>query len=191
MYFDNIKVRISADMAMGNLSLRCTSTVGWKPAQIMLTVHSVAPSFVSISQYVSPCTLHVPLLNFCLSSHSIRGWETEKGGNVRVRPGPAGLFWAPAAGTEQHRTGGQSVCETEHKSVLQNCSYRVMEQWQYLNSVFLLCPSVFQVTVYMLSGVGAALLLILLFTVWSSIRKRQKPEARQACDAQINSEQSQ
>ncbi|XP_041813234.1 zona pellucida sperm-binding protein 4-like [Chelmon rostratus] len=49
----------------------------------------------------------------------------------------------------------------------------------------------FQVTVYMLSGVGAALLLILLFTAWSSIRKWQKSKAQEACDAQVDSEQSQ
>ncbi|XP_039978877.1 zona pellucida sperm-binding protein 4-like isoform X2 [Xiphias gladius] len=44
----------------------------------------------------------------------------------------------------------------------------------------------FQVTVYTLSGVGAALLLILLFTVWSSITKCQKTEMRQACDPQVD-----
>ncbi|XP_070837406.1 zona pellucida sperm-binding protein 4-like [Chaetodon trifascialis] len=49
----------------------------------------------------------------------------------------------------------------------------------------------FQVTLYMLSGVGAALLLILLFTAWTSIRKWRKPEAQEACDAQVDSEQSQ
>lgn len=54
-----------------------------------------------------------------------------------------------------------------------------------------LCSSVFQVTVYMLSGVGAGLLLILLFTAWSSIRKRQKPEAQQVCDAQVDRNRSQ
>nr|XP_046272284.1 zona pellucida sperm-binding protein 4-like isoform X2 [Scatophagus argus] len=46
--------------------------------------------------------------------------------------------------------------------------------------------TMFQVTVYMLSGVGAALLLTLLFAVWSSIRKWQKAEAQQACDAQVD-----
>ncbi|XP_044036668.1 zona pellucida sperm-binding protein 4-like [Siniperca chuatsi] len=51
--------------------------------------------------------------------------------------------------------------------------------------------TMFQLTVYMLSGVGAALLLISLYIVWSSIRKWQKPEAQQACDAQDVSEQSQ
>ncbi|XP_062295329.1 zona pellucida sperm-binding protein 4-like [Scomber scombrus] len=47
----------------------------------------------------------------------------------------------------------------------------------------------FQVTVYILAAVGAALLLIVMFTVWSSIKKCQKPEAQQACDAQVDSEQ--
>ncbi|KAI3360133.1 hypothetical protein L3Q82_014447 [Scortum barcoo] len=51
--------------------------------------------------------------------------------------------------------------------------------------------TMFQVTVYVLSGVGAALLLILLFIAWSSIRKQQKPEAQQAHDAHIDNEQSQ
>ena len=47
----------------------------------------------------------------------------------------------------------------------------------------------FQVTVYVLAAVGAALLLVVMFTVWSSIKKRQKPEAQQTCDAQVDSEQ--
>ncbi|XP_044186298.1 zona pellucida sperm-binding protein 4-like [Thunnus albacares] len=51
--------------------------------------------------------------------------------------------------------------------------------------------TMFQVTAYILTGVGAALLLISMFTVWSSIRKCQKPEEQQACDAQVDSEQSQ
>ncbi|XP_033501361.2 zona pellucida sperm-binding protein 4-like [Epinephelus lanceolatus] len=46
----------------------------------------------------------------------------------------------------------------------------------------------FQVTVYILSGVGAALLLILMIMVWSRIRKRQKPEAQQV---KVDNEQSQ
>ncbi|XP_070780092.1 zona pellucida sperm-binding protein 4-like [Enoplosus armatus] len=51
--------------------------------------------------------------------------------------------------------------------------------------------TMFQVTVYLLSGVGAALLLVLMFTVWSSIRKGKKPEVQQACDAKVDCEQSQ
>ncbi|XP_031176948.1 zona pellucida sperm-binding protein 4-like [Sander lucioperca] len=51
--------------------------------------------------------------------------------------------------------------------------------------------TMFQVTVYVLSGVGAALLLILLFTVGLSFRKRQKPEAKQVCEVQVDSKQSQ
>ncbi|XP_078125160.1 zona pellucida sperm-binding protein 4-like [Sander vitreus] len=51
--------------------------------------------------------------------------------------------------------------------------------------------TMFQVTVYVLSGVGAALLLILLFTVWSSFIKRQKPEAKEVCEVQVDSKQSQ
>ncbi|XP_035510437.1 zona pellucida sperm-binding protein 4-like [Morone saxatilis] len=51
--------------------------------------------------------------------------------------------------------------------------------------------TMFQVTVYMLSGVGAALLLILLFTTWSNIRKWQKSKAQQARGAQLDREQSQ
>lgn len=151
-----------------------------------------------ICEYIAVCftlyTVCSVVKLFALSYHSIWGWETEKGGNVQVRPGPAGLFGAIAAGTEQHRTGGQSMCETEHKSVLLGAKTIVTvwwTKWQYLNENVFLCSSVFQVTVYMLSGVGAALLSILLFTVWSSIRKRQKPEAQQGCDAQVKNEQSQ
>ncbi|XP_040918237.1 zona pellucida sperm-binding protein 4-like [Toxotes jaculatrix] len=51
--------------------------------------------------------------------------------------------------------------------------------------------TMFRVTVYTLSGVGAALLLILLFTARSSIAKCQKTEMQQACDAQVDSEQCQ
>ncbi|XP_070703519.1 zona pellucida sperm-binding protein 4-like [Pempheris klunzingeri] len=51
--------------------------------------------------------------------------------------------------------------------------------------------AMFQVTVYTLCGVGAALLLILLYAVWSSLRKWKKPEVQQACDAHVDSEQSQ
>ncbi|XP_051243978.1 zona pellucida sperm-binding protein 4-like [Dicentrarchus labrax] len=51
--------------------------------------------------------------------------------------------------------------------------------------------TMFQVTVYMLSGVGSALLLILLFTTWSNIRKWQKSKAQQARGAQVDGEQSQ
>ncbi|XP_068435626.1 zona pellucida sperm-binding protein 4-like [Clinocottus analis] len=50
--------------------------------------------------------------------------------------------------------------------------------------------TVFQVTVYTLSGVGAALVLILMFTLWSRIGRRQKPEAPQVMEAQVD-EQSQ
>ncbi|XP_054463925.1 zona pellucida sperm-binding protein 4-like [Anoplopoma fimbria] len=45
--------------------------------------------------------------------------------------------------------------------------------------------TMFQVTVYILSGVGAALVLILTVTLWSSIRKRQKPEGPQVCEEQV------
>ncbi|KAF1379165.1 hypothetical protein PFLUV_G00173240 [Perca fluviatilis] len=51
--------------------------------------------------------------------------------------------------------------------------------------------TMFQVTVYVLSGVGGALLLILLLTVCLSIRKRQKPVAKTPCEVQGDSEQSQ
>ncbi|XP_032392559.1 zona pellucida sperm-binding protein 4 [Etheostoma spectabile] len=51
--------------------------------------------------------------------------------------------------------------------------------------------TMFQVTVYVLAGVCAALLLILLFMVWSSIRKGQKPVVKQVCGVQVDSEQSQ
>ncbi|GAA6215546.1 zona pellucida sperm-binding protein 4-like [Lates japonicus] len=50
--------------------------------------------------------------------------------------------------------------------------------------------TMFQVTVYTLSGVGAALLLILLFTVWSNITKCHKTET-ETCDAQADREQCQ
>uniref|UniRef100_A0A671UMC5 Zona pellucida sperm-binding protein 4-like n=1 Tax=Sparus aurata TaxID=8175 RepID=A0A671UMC5_SPAAU len=49
--------------------------------------------------------------------------------------------------------------------------------------------TMFQVTVYTLSGVSAALLLVLLFAAWSSFRRTQKPEAQQACDTQVDKEQ--
>ncbi|KAM7386412.1 hypothetical protein PAMA_009163 [Pampus argenteus] len=45
--------------------------------------------------------------------------------------------------------------------------------------------AMFQVTEYICAGVGASLLLILIFIVWSSIRKCHKPEAQQACGAQV------
>ncbi|XP_068192423.1 zona pellucida sperm-binding protein 4-like [Antennarius striatus] len=48
--------------------------------------------------------------------------------------------------------------------------------------------TMFQVTVYMLSGVGAALLLILIIAAWSSIKTCQKPEGS---DAQVDSAQAQ
>ncbi|XP_035472230.2 zona pellucida sperm-binding protein 4-like isoform X2 [Scophthalmus maximus] len=51
--------------------------------------------------------------------------------------------------------------------------------------------TMFQVTVYILSGVGAALLLVLLFTLWSSLAKCQKTETQQACDARVDIEQCQ
>ncbi|XP_042361429.1 zona pellucida sperm-binding protein 4-like [Plectropomus leopardus] len=51
--------------------------------------------------------------------------------------------------------------------------------------------TMFQVTVYTLSGVGAALLLMLLVTVWSSIRKRREPEAQRVCKVQVDGEHSQ
>ncbi|XP_074511606.1 zona pellucida sperm-binding protein 4-like [Sebastes fasciatus] len=51
--------------------------------------------------------------------------------------------------------------------------------------------TMFQVTVYVLSGVGAALLLVLMFAAWSNIRKKQKPETQPVCEAQVDSERSQ
>lgn len=44
---------------------------------------------------------------------------------------------------------------------------------------------------FILSGVGAALLMILLYTVGTNIRKLQKPKQPQACDAKVDSEESQ
>ncbi|KAM9843135.1 zona pellucida sperm-binding protein 4-like [Aulostomus maculatus] len=46
-----------------------------------------------------------------------------------------------------------------------------------MNDPCVLQRTMFQVTVYILSGVGAALLLILLFIVWSNIRKHRKRSA--------------
>ncbi|TMS14910.1 Zona pellucida sperm-binding protein 4 [Larimichthys crocea] len=50
--------------------------------------------------------------------------------------------------------------------------------------------TMFKVTVYVLSGVGAALLLILLFMAVSRIRKCRTPEAEQARDAKVDGEES-
>ncbi|XP_059204424.1 zona pellucida sperm-binding protein 4-like [Centropristis striata] len=43
--------------------------------------------------------------------------------------------------------------------------------------------TMFQVTVYVLSGVGAALLFVLVFAVWKSTRNQQKPEVKLNCEA--------
>ncbi|KAG8006419.1 Zona pellucida sperm-binding protein 4 [Nibea albiflora] len=51
--------------------------------------------------------------------------------------------------------------------------------------------TMFKVTVYMLSAVGAALLLILLFMAVSSIRRCRKPEPEEARDAKVDGEESQ
>ncbi|XP_071330509.1 zona pellucida sperm-binding protein 4-like [Trachinotus anak] len=48
--------------------------------------------------------------------------------------------------------------------------------------------TMFQVTLYTLSGVGVALLLILLVTARSQITKCRKTKMQQACDAQVDSE---
>lgn len=58
--------------------------------------------------------------------------------------------------------------------------------WDGPMIVLFFCLPVFQVTVYILSGVGAALLLILVLTAWSSIRKRPKPQTQLTCDAQVD-----
>lgn len=71
----------------------------------------------------------------------------------------------------------------------QNYGHNVNDYWQ-LFSINVFPSSVFQVTVYTLSGVGAALLLILLFTVWSNITKCHKTET-ETCDAQADREQCQ
>ncbi|XP_058509394.1 zona pellucida sperm-binding protein 4-like [Solea solea] len=47
--------------------------------------------------------------------------------------------------------------------------------------------TMFQVMVYVLSGVGAVLLLVLLFTLFSNLKKGQKKEMQKACEAQANS----
>ncbi|XP_030591316.1 zona pellucida sperm-binding protein 4-like [Archocentrus centrarchus] len=49
----------------------------------------------------------------------------------------------------------------------------------------------FQVTVHILSGVCVALLLVLLWTVCSSIRRCQNRGVQRACDQQVDSEESQ
>ncbi|CAB1449901.1 unnamed protein product [Pleuronectes platessa] len=51
--------------------------------------------------------------------------------------------------------------------------------------------TVFQVLVYILSGVGAALLLVLLFTVWSTITRCQKTDIQKPSQAPVDSEQCQ
>lgn len=79
--------------------------------------------------------------------------------------------------------------DTSKSCSAQNYSYHVMND-QYLNVIFSLCFSVFKVTVYVLSGVGAALLLILLFMAVSRIRKCRTPEAEQARDAKVDGEES-
>ena len=38
-----------------NISLRCTSTVGWKSAQKILTVHRIVPSYVSLLSSSARC----------------------------------------------------------------------------------------------------------------------------------------
>ncbi|KAK1877057.1 Zona pellucida sperm-binding protein 4 [Dissostichus eleginoides] len=48
----------------------------------------------------------------------------------------------------------------------------------------------FQATMYILCGVGAALIFILTFTAWSGIRKRQKPDAKRVQE-QVDGEQCQ
>ncbi|KAG7216212.1 hypothetical protein INR49_029061, partial [Caranx melampygus] len=48
--------------------------------------------------------------------------------------------------------------------------------------------TMFQVTLFTLSGVGVALLLVLLVAVRSRITKCQKTEVQEACDAQVDSE---
>ncbi|XP_034448998.1 zona pellucida sperm-binding protein 4-like [Hippoglossus hippoglossus] len=48
--------------------------------------------------------------------------------------------------------------------------------------------TVFHVMVYILSGVGAALLLILLFTVWLSVTKCRKTNIQKPSQAQVDSE---
>nr|XP_040047043.1 zona pellucida sperm-binding protein 4-like isoform X1 [Gasterosteus aculeatus aculeatus] len=45
--------------------------------------------------------------------------------------------------------------------------------------------TMFQVTACVLSGVGAALVLILMVALWSSIRKHQRPEAPQVIEGQV------
>lgn len=178
------------------LSLRCTSTAGWKSAQTMLNVRSVAPSSVSTWQYVSPWStagaVCVYVMFNCPPTASEGGRQKREAASEseQVQLISLGPLLLGQNNTEQE----DNACLKQNTSACcsaQNYSSYLMEQQQYLNRMCSSLPPVFQVTVYTLSGISAALLLVLLLTAWSSFRRRQKPEAQQACDTQVDKEQQQ
>lgn len=82
-------------------------------------------------------------------------------------------------GTQVEETPCVKQKRSERSSAVK-CLSMQKNRWDI--SLSFLCSSVFQVAVYMLSVMGATLLLILIFTAWMSFRK-QKLKPKQVSDA--------
>lgn len=173
---------------MHHLSPRFTSTAGWKSAPRKPTALSSAPSYVSaiVSAFTAAAVLVRSAQN-CASPppasevgqqrrRRATTSETEKVQLVSVGPLLMG------------HTGSQvkeTLCVKQKKSERRRF-FSHGGRGGTLGIIWLscLCSSVFQLAVYMLSGVAVGLLLILIITAWRSFRKPKQDDDAQECSDQ-------